>query len=108
MGEEVGRAEVLQPIQLNGKRRGKPGSMVAGSRVTQGALERNAFIRILRENTPGSELEVVQERCSVESIRSFKTTVQEVKKGHECGVVLQQSVQYKEGDILQVRAHCIL
>jgi hypothetical protein len=99
----VGRAEVLQAIQLNGRRRGKPGSMVAGSRVTGGILQKNAFFRVLRPREGGPD-EVVAERCHVDTIRSFKTTVQEVKKGHECGVVLTSAVDYKEGDILQVRA----
>ena len=99
----MGRAEVLQAIQLNGRRRGKPGSMVAGSRVTGGILQKNAFFRVLRPREGGPD-EVVAERCHVDTIRSFKTTVQEVKKGHECGVVLTSAVDYKEGDILQVRA----
>jgi translation initiation factor IF-2 len=62
--------------------------------VTTGVARRNAQVRVVREGT------VVYE-TTVASLKRFKDDVREVQTGFECGILLENFNDLKEGDILE-------
>ena len=84
----LGKAEVLAvfPISKVGK--------IAGCRVRDGVIRRNAQMRLTR----GEDILFEGE---VSSLKHNKDKVNEVRKGFECGVGLQNFHNIEVGDILQ-------
>ena len=68
--------------------------IVAGSYVTDGLIQRNAQVRLLRDN-------VVVYEGKLTSLQRFKDAVKEVKDGYECGVCLENYTDIKEGDVIE-------
>ncbi len=68
---------------------------IAGSMVTEGTVTRGAKVRLVREGT------IVYDG-RIGSLRRFKDDVREVTQGMECGIVLENFADVKEGDILEV------
>ncbi|MDK1028281.1 MAG: translation initiation factor IF-2 [Anaerolineae bacterium] len=85
--KEIGRAEVLAvfPISKVGK--------IAGCRVRDGELRRNAKVRLLR----GKDIVFEGE---MSSLKQEKKDVNEIRSGFECGVGLKNFHDIKEGDEL--------
>ena len=67
---------------------------IAGCMVSSGIIRRNAHIRLVRDN------ETIW-KGPISSLKRIKEDVREVSKGYECGIVLQNFADVKEGDILQ-------
>jgi len=84
----IGQAEVRAIFSI--PKQGK----IAGCAVTSGTIRRNASARVLRG---GSEIAV----GTVSSLRRFTEDVREVREGFECGVGLNNFVDFQEGDILE-------
>lgn len=84
----IGKAEVLQVFKIS--RYGK----IAGCRVLEGELRRNAFVRIQRDGKQVYEGELT-------SLKHEKDDVKDVKAGFECGINLKDFDDFKEGDIIQ-------
>ena len=84
----LGHAEVRNVFKITGV------GIVAGSYVTDGLLQRNAQVRLLRDN-------VVVYEGKLSSLQRFKDAVKEVKDGYECGVCLENYTDIKEGDIIE-------
>ena len=86
----IGHAEILKLFKL---RRG----VIAGCRVSDGLIKRNAMARALR----GSE--VVVPDTKIDTLRRFEDDVAEVRNGFECGIKLaSNSTDLQEGDIIEV------
>jgi translation initiation factor IF-2 len=68
--------------------------MVAGSFVTEGSINRNARVRLVRDG-------VVVYDGTVVSLRRFKDDVQSVAIGFECGIGLAKFRDIKEGDTIE-------
>jgi translation initiation factor IF-2 len=68
---------------------------IAGCRVLQGTIERNARARVIRENRIIGEY-------GLESLKRIKDDVREVREGYECGIKLAGFNDLKEGDVLEV------
>jgi translation initiation factor IF-2 len=68
---------------------------IAGSMVTDGVVRRGATVRLVRDGT------IVYEG-RIGSLRRFKEDVREVTAGMECGIVLENFADVKEGDIVEV------
>ncbi|MDO9514635.1 MAG: translation initiation factor IF-2 [Syntrophales bacterium] len=83
-----GRAEVLQVFKVS-----KIGT-VAGSRVTDGKLIRNARLRLLRDG-------VVVHDGTFLSLKRFKDDAKEVLSGFECGIGIEGFNDIKEGDVIE-------
>jgi len=83
----LGRAEVINVIRIP-----KVGT-VAGCRVTDGVLRRDAEIKLMR----GTEQIF---KGKIGSLRRFKDDVKEVTNGMECGVGLAGFSDIKEGDVI--------
>lgn len=86
--EEVGAAEVREVFRIS-----KIGA-VAGCLVTEGTIQRNSKIRVIRDGL------VVTEDRNIDSLRRVKDDVREVRAGLECGIRLQGFDDLKPGDRL--------
>ena len=83
-----GRAEVLQVFKVS-----KIGT-IAGSRVTDGKMTRNARLRLLRDGT------VIHDGKFL-SLKRFKDDAKEVLSGFECGIGIENYNDIREGDIIE-------
>lgn len=88
--EEVvtGSAEVRSTFKIS-----KVGT-IAGCYVTDGVIERNSLVRILRDG-------VVVFEGKMASLKRFKDDVKEVKYGFECGIGIENFNDIKEGDVIE-------
>jgi translation initiation factor IF-2 len=86
--ETIGEAEVRALFRAS--RLG----VIAGCYVTNGVIRRSARIRVLREGT------VIYE-TTIASLKRFKEDVREVQAGFECGILLENFNDVKEGDVLE-------
>jgi translation initiation factor IF-2 len=84
----LGQVEVRQLFRAS-----KIGT-IAGSFVTEGKVTRGAKVRIVREGT------VIYD-TTIESLRRFNDDVREVTAGFECGIVLMNFQDLREGDVLE-------
>ncbi len=84
----AGRAEVLQVFKIT-----KVGQ-IAGCRVTDGLIRRDAQVRVLRA---GEEVW----KGKIASLKRVKDDVAEVRSGVECGIDLQGYKDIKAGDIIE-------
>jgi len=69
--------------------------VIAGCQVSDGHVERNAHVRLLRDN-------VVVFDGKIGSLRRFKDDVKEVQTGYECGISIENFQDIKPGDVLEV------
>ena len=84
----LGHAEVRNVFKITNV------GIVAGSYVTDGLIQRNAQVRLLRDN-------IVVYEGKLTSLQRFKDAVKEVKDGYECGVCLENYTDIKEGDVIE-------
>jgi len=86
--ETVGTVEVRQTFRAS-----RVGT-IAGCYVTDGRITRGAKVRIVRDGT------VVYD-TTIASLKRFNDDVREVAAGYECGIVLANYQDVKEGDIFE-------
>lgn len=67
---------------------------IAGGIVTEGTINRNHHVRIMRQNT-------VIGKSPISSLKRVKEDVREVQKGLECGILLSNFSGVQEGDIFE-------
>jgi translation initiation factor IF-2 len=67
---------------------------IAGCMVTTGVVRRGAQVRVVRDGT------VIYE-TTIASLRRIKDDVREVQEGFECGILLENFNDVKEGDVLE-------
>jgi translation initiation factor IF-2 len=84
----IGHAEVRAVFRIS-----KVGN-IAGCRVTDGEIRRNARIRVIRHG------EAIHEG-DIASLKHLQDDVREVRAGFECGVGLKGFNEFQEGDILE-------
>ena len=84
----IGNAEIRQTFKISNV------GVIGGAYVLDGKLERNAGVRVLRDN-------VVIHDGKLASLKRFKDDVKEVSKGFECGIQIEKYNDIKEGDILE-------
>jgi translation initiation factor IF-2 len=84
----LGQAEVRQLFRAS-----RIGT-IAGSYVTEGKVTRGARVRVVREGT------VIQD-TTIGSLRRFNEDTREVAAGFECGIVLANFQDLREGDVLE-------
>ena len=85
----IGNVEVRQVFKVSNV------GTIAGAYVLEGKIERNAGVRVLRDN-------VVIHEGKLVSLKRFKDDVKEVAKGYECGMQIENYNDLKEGDIIEV------
>ena len=86
--EIVGTAEIRETFKIT-----KFGT-IAGCYVTEGKINRNHNIRIIREG-------IVIYSGELGSLKRFKDDVKEVKNGYECGLNIAKYNDIKVGDIVE-------
>ncbi|HTD08401.1 MAG TPA: translation initiation factor IF-2, partial [Solirubrobacteraceae bacterium] len=84
----LGQAEVRQLFKAS-----RIGT-IAGSVVTEGKITRGSRVRVVREGT------VIYD-TTIESLRRFNEDAREVASGFECGIVLTNFQDLREGDVLE-------
>ncbi len=67
---------------------------IAGCFVTNGTIERNSLVRILREG-------IVVYEGKMASLKRFKDDAKEVREGFECGIMIEKFNDIKEGDVFE-------
>lgn len=86
--ELLGTAEIRQIFKISNV------GTVGGAMVLTGKIERNAGVRVLRDD-------VVIHEGKLVSLKRFKDDVKEVAKDYECGIQLEKFNDIKEGDIIE-------
>jgi translation initiation factor IF-2 len=89
--ETLGEVEIKQLFKAS-----RVGT-IAGSVVNEGKVTPGAKARLVRDGTVVYDGEIA-------SLRRFQDDVKEVTAGQECGIVLKDFQDVKEGDILEVYA----
>ena len=84
----IGNAVVRQTFKVSGV------GTIAGAYVLDGKIERNAGVRVIREN-------VVIHDGKLISLKRFKDDAKEVTKGFECGLQIENYNDIKEDDTLE-------
>jgi translation initiation factor IF-2 len=84
----LGQAEVRQLFRAS-----RIGT-IAGSYVTEGKVTRGSRVRLVRDGT------VIYD-TTIASLRRFNDDVREVTSGFECGIVLANYQDVREGDVLE-------
>jgi translation initiation factor IF-2 len=84
----VGTAEVRQVFRAS-----KVGT-IAGSYVTDGKIRRNVRVRVIRD---GDTIATTK----IESLKRFNEDAREVATGFECGIVLREFADVREGDVIE-------
>jgi translation initiation factor IF-2 len=87
--ETIGTAEVRATFRAS-----RVGT-IAGSYVREGTVRRGGSCRLVRDGT------VIYDG-RIASLRRFKDDVREVTAGLECGIVLENYPDVKEGDVIEV------
>lgn len=85
----IGEAEVRQTFKVSNV------GTIAGCFVLNGKIERNAGVRVIRED-------VVIHEGKLVSLKRFKDDVKEVTRGFECGLQIENYNDLKEGDKIEV------
>lgn len=85
----IGTVEVRQTFKISNV------GTIAGAYVLSGKVERNAGVRVIREN-------VVIHDGHLATLKRFKDEVKEVGKGFECGIQIENYNDIKEGDMIEV------
>jgi translation initiation factor IF-2 len=86
--EALGTAEVRQTFRAS-----RVGT-IAGAYVTDGTITRGSKVRLVRDGTVIWDGEIA-------SLRRFNEDAREVASGYECGIVLRDYADVKEGDVLE-------
>jgi translation initiation factor IF-2 len=86
--ETIGQAEVRQTFRAS-----RIGT-IAGSFVTEGKVTRGARVRVVRDGTVVAD-------TTIASLRRFQEDAREVSSGYECGIVLANFQDIKDGDVLE-------
>ena len=85
----IGNVEVRQTFKISNV------GTIAGAFVLNGKVERNANVRVIRDN-------IVIHDGHLATLKRFKDDVKEVTKGFECGMQIEDYNDIKEGDIIEV------
>lgn len=84
----LGYAEVRQTFKVSGV------GTIAGCYVTQGKIQRNADIRVVRDG-------IIIHEGKIDSLKRFKDDAKEVSENFECGLGIENFNDVKDGDTLE-------
>ena len=89
--ETLGSAEVRQTFRASRV------GVIAGSHVTDGKITRGSRVRLVRDGTVVYDGEI-------QSLRRFNEDAREVASGFDCGIVLRDYADVKDGDVIEAYA----
>ncbi len=84
----IGHAEIRQTFKVSGV------GTIGGCYVTDGKIQRNCGVRIVRDG-------IVIHEGELDSLKRFKDDVKEVNSGYECGMGFVRFNDIKEGDVVE-------
>ena len=84
----IGHAEIRQTFKVSGV------GTIGGCYVTDGKIQRNCSVRIVRDG-------IVIHEGELDSLKRFKDDVKEVASGYECGMGFVRFNDIKEGDVVE-------
>lgn len=84
----LGTVEVREVYKITGA------GIIAGCYVTDGKVQRNAQVRLVRDG-------IVIHEGNIASLQRFKDSVKEVAQGYECGIGIEKYSDIKVGDIIE-------
>ena len=84
----LGYAEVRQTFKVSSV------GTIAGCYVTQGKIQRNAEIRLVRDG-------IIIHEGKIDSLKRFKDDAKEVTENFECGIGIENFNDIKEGDVIE-------
>ncbi len=84
----IGHAEVRDTFKISGV------GTIAGSYVTDGKIQRNSNVRIVRDG-------IVVFEGNLDSLKRFKDDAKEVASGYECGMGFERFNDVKVGDVVE-------
>ena len=84
----LGHAQIRQVFKVSGV------GTIGGGYVTDGKIQRNAQIRLLRDN-------IVIHEGKIASLKRFKDDAKEVAQGFECGIGIENYNDLKENDVIE-------
>lgn len=91
----AGEAQVMNIFEIKGRSKAKGQDFkIAGCKVVDGHVSKSATFRLLRSG------EIVFEG-SCASLKKEKQDVEMVGKGNECGLVIQDCLDFRIGDVIQ-------
>jgi translation initiation factor IF-2 len=93
--EEV--EETLGTVEVRQLFRASRVGTIAGCHVLEGTITRGSKVRLIRDGTVVYDGEIG-------SLRRFNDDVREVSAGFDCGIVLRDFADVKEGDVLETYA----
>ena len=85
----IGHVEIRTTFKVSGV------GTIGGAYVTDGKVQRNSLVRIVRDG-------IVIHEGELASLKRFKDDVKEVASGYECGISIEKFNDIKEGDIIEV------
>ena len=85
---DLGMAEVRETFRVSGV------GTIAGAYVKSGKIQRNAQVRVLRDN-------VVLHEGKISSLKRFKDDAREVMEGYECGIGIDGFNDLQVGDMIE-------
>lgn len=86
--EILGKAEIRETFKVPNL------GMVGGAYITEGKVQRNASIRLVRDG-------ILIHEGKISSLRRFKDDVKEVQTGYECGIGIENYNDIKLGDEIE-------
>lgn len=87
-GEYSGAAIVQEVFNIGGT------GNIAGSRCTDGVLKKGGNVRIMRGDK-------ILKETRIKSLRSFKSEVDSIEEGNDCGIGLIDFEEYEAGDVIE-------
>ncbi|WZL83216.1 translation initiation factor IF-2 [Vallitaleaceae bacterium 9-2] len=84
----IGHAEVRDTFKVSNV------GTIAGSYVTDGKIQRNCQVRLVRDG-------IVLFEGALASLKRFKDDAKEVATGYECGIMLEKYNDIKTGDVIE-------
>jgi translation initiation factor IF-2 len=87
--KQLGRLVVRNTFKVTGV------GTIAGCFVSSGVVNRNAKIRLIRNNI------IIKNNAEVDSLKHFKEDVREVKSGFECGIKIVGYDDVKVDDVIE-------
>ncbi len=84
----LGHVEIREIFKASGV------GTIGGAYVTDGKIQRNCGVRVVRDG-------IVIHEGELASLRRFKDDVKEVAAGYECGISIDKYNDIKEGDVIE-------
>ena len=88
------KEEILGKVQIRNTFKVPNVGIVGGAYVTEGKVQRNAEVRLVRDG-------ILIHEGKISSLKRFKDDAKEVAQGYECGIGIEDYNDIKEGDVIE-------